>query len=689
MLDQFVTTLSHVRLRRLFIEDPNVEAPCWFSRRSTDPFHVHAQILRFLVLIILAPIYIITPRTVYDRIYAHASWVLSLSSTIKVVLTTAPGGGAGAYAPTGSNPRWLLRVQIVNGAMVRRQQVCWSEEVRNQGYTALSYPMDSACILFREAGLAVAAASPTENRRFMLSDRKCIAERLLIEYCAATHEALGDRTEYVWLDEFCLSDGNQSDDNPERAQELGRLADIFRNAVQVAVFCHDKDCDHTSTACIWGTRLSTIGEILHAAAVIRLTRQQEQDGSLRTYAYWETARAFREQMQAKAAHDNRWHLYAIMQHSINAGAVSWQNAIHALVVEAITRDLAGKGFEDHKFLGKALNGLLPRRARLEDLKGEDGWTDLAWLLELNQGFYNAASLAAVCSLGEGDWLGRPIEPNPGNERLEPIVHAFPVGSEREGINTPLCIIGSKTMMLQNSLKRDPFGLYNNTDLRALKQLSGIFLAVIKIATLVTTVAMNYSAWIMGMIWAGSSLFVIFEMVVGTIYLRRDGWIFLDKNDWGIEPQVNLGAQDPDFAKLFEWGHNQLIPIWSPPKKQDERWNGSLLDLKNRVFVKVFVTNKPDASISLAIHGSGVTSILVGQKVDPDSVILEKVGMCNLPAYALAEMIHSGTLCVGAPLENEGRRDFDMPDLRGLISGILDLFYDITGTILGGRSGYYY
>ncbi len=66
-------------------------------------------------------------------------------------------------------------------------------------------------------------------------------------------------------------------------------------------------------------------------------------------------------MQAKAAHDNRWHLYAIMQHSANAGAVSWQNVIHVLMVEAITRDLAGMGFEEHKFLGKALNGLLPCR----------------------------------------------------------------------------------------------------------------------------------------------------------------------------------------------------------------------------------------------------------------------------------------------------------------------------------------
>ncbi|KAK0480391.1 hypothetical protein IW261DRAFT_1399216, partial [Armillaria novae-zelandiae] len=330
--------------------------------------------------------------------------------------------------------------------------------------------MESAYVLFQEAGFKAEEVLPTENRLFTLRDRKRIAEQLLIEYCVATRGA-GNRTEYIWLDEFCLSDANQPDDSPDRSQELGRLADIFRNASQVAVFCHEEDCDHTSTTCKWGARLFTIGEILHAKKVLRLTRQQRQDGShsLKTHAYRETAIAFREKMQANAAHENRWHLYAIMQHSANAGSVPWQNAIHALVVEAITRNLAGKF--DHKYLGRALNGLLPRRARLSNLHGKDGWKDLAWLLELNQGFYNAASLAAVCTLGDGGWLGAPIRPVAGNERLEPIVHAFPVRVSDDGITTPLCIIGSKTIKLRDSLERDPFGLYNNKEMRWFKLFS--------------------------------------------------------------------------------------------------------------------------------------------------------------------------------------------------------------------------
>ncbi|KAK0449881.1 hypothetical protein EV421DRAFT_1289551 [Armillaria borealis] len=655
-------TLSYVRLGRLIVEDPNVKAPCWFSRRSTDVFHVPAQIFRILVQVILAPVYIWVPHNIYDQIsnYASASWAYELTSTPDAVLTTAPGGGAGAYAPTGSTPRWVLSVQIAEGVITDIEQVPWSEDVRNRGYTALSYPMDSAYVLFQEAGLSV-EAPPTESRRFTLRDRKRIAERLLIEYCSATRDA-GNRTEYIWLDEFCLSDIRQPEDTPERSQELGRLADIFRNASQVAVFCHEENCDHTSTTCIWGTRLFTIGEILHASAVIRLTRQQDQNGLLKTHAYREAARTFREQMQTKAAYDDRWHLYAIMQHSTNAGSVSWQNAIHALVVEAITRDLAGTGFEQHRFLGKALNGLLPRRARLEDLRGEDGWTDLAWLLELNQGFYNAASLAAVCSLGEGGWLGPPIRPVAGNERLEPIVHAFPVGmSDGMGIMTPLCVIGSKTVGLRKSLERDPFGLYNNKDMRGLKWLSLFFLVLLWVIAF-ALISKNWNTFV-AIAWVSSSIYVIFEMAVGTIYLQRDGWIFLDDSIWGHDTQQRLGVQDPKLAELIEWGDRQLIPNWNPPgEKVKERTNGTLLDLNNGVTVKVFVSDKPNALIALAIHGSGVTSMLVDRKEDLDDVV-GKVGMCNVPPYVLAQTVRSGTLCIGIPSENTERDNLSLSETR--------------------------
>ncbi|KAJ7758671.1 hypothetical protein B0H16DRAFT_1370420, partial [Mycena metata] len=175
--------------------------------------------------------------------------------------------------------------------------------------------------------------------------------------------------------------------------------------------------------------------------------------------------AFKEEIQKSAANLNQWHLYAIYQHSVNSGGVSWQTAIHSLVVEAIRRDEAGN-FDDHKYLGRALNGLLPRRAHVDDL-GRGGWNDLAWLLELNQGFYNAANLAALCSLPDHSsvsWLGKPIHPMPGNERLEPIVTALPVPPSTANPSAgcpPLMIIGGEMISLRPRFRRDWAGLYNN------------------------------------------------------------------------------------------------------------------------------------------------------------------------------------------------------------------------------------
>ncbi|KAK0470103.1 uncharacterized protein EV420DRAFT_1257094, partial [Desarmillaria tabescens] len=133
-------TLSHIRLERLIIEDANIKAPCWFSRRRSDFFHIPAQILRVLLKVIFAPICVLIPHVIFENIssYVRDTWAFELASTPDAVLTTAPSGGTGTYAPTGSTPRWLLSVQIVDGAIAGVQQVAWSEEVRNQGYTALS-----------------------------------------------------------------------------------------------------------------------------------------------------------------------------------------------------------------------------------------------------------------------------------------------------------------------------------------------------------------------------------------------------------------------------------------------------------------------------------------------------------------------------------------------------------------------
>ncbi|KAJ7192281.1 hypothetical protein GGX14DRAFT_325220, partial [Mycena pura] len=250
------------------------------------------------------------------------------------------------------------------------------------------------------------------------------------------------------------------------SQQLAKMADIFADAKETVIFCHLDNCDHTVFSCYWGNRLFTLAEVLKAKTVWRLKTWGR--GPQRTSKMFRvTGAAFRQEMQANAARDDRWHLYSIFQQYANSGSVPWQTAIHGLVVEAIRRD-EESDYPNHEFLGAALNGLLPRRARPVDW-GKNDWRDLAWLLELNQGFYNAAGLAAVCSLPDkdtGSWLGKPVDPSVGSERLEPVVTAFPVSAVRD---PPLAIIGGETVAFRKILlRRDAFGLYTNEEMRPMK-----------------------------------------------------------------------------------------------------------------------------------------------------------------------------------------------------------------------------
>ncbi|KAJ7729926.1 hypothetical protein B0H16DRAFT_1330179 [Mycena metata] len=424
--------------------------------------------------------------------------------------------------------------------------------------------MHSAVELAREAGFVPAPAP--EGREYTLADRRTISAYFLRLYCSATRsQGNPDRTEYVWLDEFCLSDDQQPQNDEtvaaQRSTELGRLADIFRGALQVVVFCHEDSCDHTKPECIWGQRLFTIPEILHAETVVRLTRRRLEDNIMMAKLFPTTGRAFRLRMQHYAALANRWHLYAIFQHTVNAGAVPWQVAIHALVVEAIRRDEAGN-FHDHKFLGKALNGLLPRRARLSDL-GNNGWNDLAWLLELNQGFYNAASLAAVCSISADNsvaWLGKPIDPAAGNERLEPVVTAFPISSD-VAPNPPLTIIAGETLGLRKHLKRDArkhlkrdaFGLYNNEEIKGLKILSWWVAVVLVLISSILVGSPGHLTSGIVLYYVTAILYCIVELLAGTMYLEREGWVFLEDSLWGDKLEAKLGEQDNNLRSLTRWG----------------------------------------------------------------------------------------------------------------------------------------
>ena len=655
--------LRGIRIRRLLQEEHCVKGCAWFGKDPDSLLHIPANFLRVLFAIVFAPFFLMIPHSTSEGLEESAKkvlWSLEFPDTPNAFLFTAPGGGIGRYEVTNYKPRWMLEVQFRNGQEPKYRQVLWSTELHGKGYTAISYPMDSAFELFKEAGCRILDPRPSETRRWSLRDRRRISERLLIEFAKA-RERFGrpQGTEYIWLDEFCLFDesliGDERAVEAQRMEEVGRLSDIFRDATQVCVFCHEVGCDHTSLECLWGSRIFTIGEILHTNRVLVMTRSVVQ-GDLQSDLVSKPGSTFRRHMEGKAAEGSNWHLYAIMQHSSNSGAASWQAAIHSLIVEVIRRDKASD-FHDHKFLGKVLNGLLPRRARLDDLKGKDGWADLAWLLELNQGFYNAASLAAVCNLADARvpghrWLGTPLQPRVGNERLEPLVTAFPVSLPHRDMRArpALSVMGPKNITVKDTMRRDSAGLYTHEALRGVKRMALIIaaiFAIIGIIVLISNFLAAVAIWYMTCI-----LYVIFELLVGTIFIVRKGWVVLEDSVWGSDPSRALKQVDRDLGiRLTVWGKQQLAPNWDaapPDSGMAQTRSVTLFDTEGEVAVKANVAGRVNDLIVLAVHGNGLSCMLLDRPVEAARVrfMASKVGMANLPPYALCQTTTSGTVYVG-------------------------------------------
>ncbi|KXN80749.1 hypothetical protein AN958_08053 [Leucoagaricus sp. SymC.cos] len=666
---------AHVQPRRLFYEDPGVKGPLWFGRRFDSPWHIPANLVRLFFAIFFAPLYIFIPHTQrsFNATLKRLLWGIEWAKTPDALLLESPGSligeagkvkvaSSGRYAVTGNKPRWLLEVKFRGNEIVSQKQVKYdsenekemkegggggskkfgrssqSKEMRKRilksGYTAISYAMLSAEKLFFGAfgELDPQTEIPLgEKRKHSLQNRQKIAQALLNEYACArvTMDGRQDGTEFIWLDEFCLSDHYVTDPQEceqQRRPELGKLADIFKGAKRVVAFCHIPDCDHSGVECPWANRLFTLGEILHTSEVLVMTRTPLPDNpqNLASSITIMSGKDFRGEMQNHAAEAKMWHLHNIMEHATNSGTVTWQSAIHSLVVEAIRRDEAGD-FHDHKFLGKALNGLLPRRSQLEDLR-ENGWADLAWLLELNQGYYNTTLLAAVCKLAdpavnEYRWWGKPIAPKEGSERLEALVTAIPVKLRKAGNVTAepvLSIIGPKSVALSHWLQRDSAGLYRNPEMKSLKRwmIWGYF--IFFITGLVCMVGSILGGFIV--IWVATLAYVILELLVGTMFVEKDTWFVLeDHTVSGHEPYRWLQSQDPAFDNASEWGARQLIPQWDSPEPKG----------------------------SATVHGSGITCMLLDRDEKKVKLtIAAKVGMANLPPFVLAQAEDSGTVYVG-------------------------------------------
>ncbi|KAJ7200128.1 hypothetical protein GGX14DRAFT_315945, partial [Mycena pura] len=144
------------------------------------------------------------------------------------------------------------------------------------------------------------------------------------------------------------------------------------------------------------------------------------------------------------------------------------------------------------------------------------------------------------------------------------------------------------------------------------------------------------------------LYHLLEFLVGTMYLQRVGWIFLKDSDWEFSvdgQQLELGNEDSHLRKLTFWGDRQLVPKWESPHHQHrnedsvETFTGRLVDLSTGVCVDAVVTERPDFVLPLAIHGTGVSCLLLKRSKNAAKRPVywaKKVGMANFPTYMLAQ-----------------------------------------------------
>jgi hypothetical protein len=167
-----------------------------------------------------------------------------------------------------------------------------------------------------------------------------------------------------------------------------------------------------------------------------------------------------------------------------------------------------------------------------------------------------------------------------------------------------------------------------------------------------------------LLYVGCILFCCADLVGGSMYLVRTGWILLDEAKWtnsqpgsGVKTVESwLGYRDSHLKKFESWGDKQLVPKWSPPSRQKTQI-ASLIDLEHCVLVNTIVLDPPNsykranAVVPLAVHGCGVTSLLVHRT----GATAHKVGMVNMPPYTLVQGNESATLRVGLESEDDATR----------------------------------
>ncbi|KAJ6472476.1 hypothetical protein C8R45DRAFT_412006 [Mycena sanguinolenta] len=162
------------------------------------------------------------------------------------------------------------------------------------------------------------------------------------------------------------------------------------------------------------------------------------------------------------------------------------------------------------------------------------------------------------------------QPSATSAPLEKVEASAPVSDKNTRPTPPLMIINAQTLTLKERLKRDPKGLYTNKqEMNGFKNVVVVLLAVITIILVAVIVVLTIIhaadgdvnrddnsfdsiGLLLGILvplYVAIGLYHLLELLVGTMYLQREGWIFLESALWFDGAQKVLGHQDNNFKKL--------------------------------------------------------------------------------------------------------------------------------------------
>jgi hypothetical protein len=100
------------------------------------------------------------------------------------------------------------------------------------------------------------------------------------------------------------------------------------------------------------------------------------------------------------------------------------------------------------------------------------------------------------------------------------------------------------------------------------------------------------------------------------------------------------------------GKSQLVPIWQNSTSAGVA--GRLVDLEHGIYIETSVVEKPNVIVPIAIHGNGVTCLLLNRKTRTHEQLFgaQKVGIANFPSHILAQTTRMGAMSIESQWDEE-------------------------------------